>query len=151
MAKEKQGEDENWQDGTTYGDLDGEWVTDIVPGLTVTGKLERAFLTDGEYGMQPAYAIRGQRKQGDSIIDGVHLIGEKASFKEAMRELTLGSSVQLSFTEKKAIVDKKGKKKGDMWLTKLRFVPNKEGKPVREVLKQSHEDMKLRASGDSPF
>lgn len=124
----------DWQDEQLAGELDGEWV-EVKEGLQLTGTLERAFATMNEDGGQPraCYAIKGTlswpgAKEGDPRVtaEGVHLLGERAAFKQAIRELKLGTSVRITFIAKEPIM-RGGKKTGqEMW--KLKFQSKRDGR-----------------------
>lgn len=126
-----------WQDRDTAGDLEGEFV-DPVENLTVEGKLFRAFATEGEFGIQAAYAIRGIYSVGEGkepmTVEGVHLVGEKAFFRDAIREVKLGTSVRITFLKKEPI-ERKGKKTGQsMWRGKFADKADGDGITVRAAL-----------------
>lgn len=117
----------DWQDEQLAGELEGEWV-EVVPGLVVEGTLLRAFATADDDGtnLRACYAVKGvARWENKAEAAGTFLLGEKAAFKQAIRELKLGTSVRLSYLGKEPIT-RNGKKTGmDMW--KLRFQSKRDG------------------------
>ena len=128
-----QGEGGGWQEEQLAGELEGEWV-EAKEGLVVEGTLERAFATADEDGSNPraCYGVRGRMSwpgsdgKPSATAEGVFLVGERAAFKQPIRELKLGTSVRLTFLTKEPIM-RAGKKTGmDMW--KMKFQSKRDGK-----------------------
>lgn len=131
----------DWQDEQLAGELEGEWV-EAKEGLVVEGKLERAFATADEGGLNPraCYAVRGRMSwpgadgKPSATAEGVFLLGERAAFKSAIRELKLGTSVRLTFIAKEPIL-RGGKKTGmEMWRMKFQSKRDGRGEPVERAL-----------------
>lgn len=130
---------DGWVQRDTAGDLEGEFV-DPQEGLTVEGRLKRAFATEGEYGIQAAYALEGRwylkNGKGEEATtgEGTILIGEKAFFRDAIRDEKLGTNIRVVFNEKVPL-EKKGKKTGQtMWRGDFFSRADGDGKTVRAVL-----------------
>lgn len=144
--------DEQWEDVPTAGNLEGEWVpSEHLEGTVITGAVERAFVTNSdEYGLTPAYAIRGMLQMGEMEADGVHIIGEKASFARAFRELPVGSKVRLAFLSKEPILDSRGKKTGKHgWKTSVKVQRSGAKKTLRDLLNEDYATKKTNT--DTPF
>lgn len=125
-----------WQDEQLAGELDGEWV-EVKEGLKLEGELVRAFATMNEESGQPraCYAIKGtQSWPGGAVAEGVFLLGERAAFKQAIRELRLGTSVRITFLTKEPVLAN-GKKTGrEMWKMKFQSKRDGRGEPVEKAL-----------------
>lgn len=121
MAGEKKLFDEE-----TQGDLEGEFIK-MQEGLRVRGVLERAFCTEGQYALQGAYGIRGtwDLNNGETGIEKPEmiLVGERPFFADAIRELKIGTYVELTFDKKEAY----GKGEREMWKGTLRSARDGKG------------------------
>ena len=108
-------------------ELDGEWLKPV-ESMTVRGTLERAFLVENEEGkLQPAYGIRDDE-------GAMWLIGERASFKKAMRTQRMGTNVILTFIEKVPMMKDGKKTSKNFWRTSLESKRDGKGDSVQDVL-----------------
>lgn len=116
-----------WKDEQLAGELDGEWV-EAKEGLTLEGKLVRAFCTAEEGGINPraCYALKGTLKLGADVKEGVWLFGERAAFKQPIRELKLDTTVRLTFLQKEPIVRNGKATTLTMW--KMKFQSKRDGR-----------------------
>lgn len=120
-----------WKDEQLAGELDGEWVK-AVEGLTIEGKLVRAFCTAEEGGINPraCYAVKGTMKQlvdgKEELKEGVWLFGEKAAFKAPIREQKLDTQVRLTFLSQEPIMRNGKKTTLTMW--KMKFQSKRDGR-----------------------
>ena len=131
-----------WHDEQLAGELDGEWV-EAKPGLSVEGELLRAFATlNEEDGMPRAcYAVKGTMtwpgaKEGapKASAEGTFLFGERAAFKQAIRELKLGTHVRLTFLSKEPVLANGKKTNREMWRMKFQSKRNGQGEGVEKAL-----------------
>ena len=112
---------------------DGEWITPDEKAV-IEGVIERAFLfKDTRDNFAVGYAVR------DPSSKMVQLIGEKASFKNAIRALKIGTAIKLTFIEKVDIT-KNGKPTGHtFWRCNLESDRAGKGPTILEVLKADYE------------
>lgn len=114
---------------STYdgAEAEGEWLKPV-DSMTVRGVLEKAFLTENEEGkIVPAYGIRDEE-------GALWLIGEKASFKKAIRNQRLGTSIVVTFIEKVPMMKDGKKTSKNFWRCSLESKRDGKGDAVQDVL-----------------
>lgn len=127
---------------------EGDWLTPV-PGAEVEGRIERAFVTknEGDDGFRACYGVRGEGEKGVLV-----LVGERASFKRAIRELAMTTPIRIKFTGKVELKTAAGKKTGKTpWRVEFFARPSDalpNSNSVKAELKKSYEAL---ASNDLPF
>lgn len=131
---------------------ESEWV-EPDEGVVIKGTLERAFVipdTMGSNGKANAKPFRAC--YGVVTDDGQRLtFGEKAAFKNAIRELNLGDAIKLEFLGKEALMVNGRPSGKTVWRVKLGVARTTHpGVGVLATLYASHAEL-VKSGGDLPF